>query len=326
MNTMKPRPASSPLESDTSQATVYKKSLCCTLLLFFSVSATLCTQASKSPDGSYPYNSYVIPFAVESLKLLASITAMVGLRVRGTYMCTNFSKLKFLAYCLPALCYFVSNNCMFFIIEELGPTNFQILNNLKVLSTGILMRIFLNRHLTWIRWKALILLMIGSMVSQLREGGVASHGTSRGYIFVVLNSFAAGAGGVISEKLLKGDSVKASEESIHLQNAQLYLFGTVFGLISLLSGSSLGISSSLNAFSGVNSWALATIVSLSICGVLVSYILKYLDNFAKCFVTAVSILLVALIDVAVSGGDLSLQMILGMSLTFMAIEQYNLPQ
>ena len=323
---MKAKAAHASLETEARP--LYMKGLCCFLLLCFSVSATLCTQASKSPDGSYPYNSYVIPFAVESLKLLASMIAVLATRIQGVAVGVRFSLVKFWTYCLPAICYFVSNNCMFFIIKELGPTSFQILNNLKVLSTGVLMRIFLNRQLTWIRWKALMLLMIGSMVSQLRAGD-ESQGTRRGYIFVVVNSFAAGAGGVISEKLLKGDGTKALEESIHWQNTQLYFFGTVFGFFSLLASSSDGSSSisiGLDTFSGVNSWALATIISLSICGISVSYVLKYLDNFAKCFVTAVSILLVALMDASSSGYHLSIQLLLGMILTFMAIEQYNLPQ
>ena len=56
---------------------------------------------------------------------------------------------------------------MFHIIKHLGASTFQITNNLKVLSTGIFMYVFLNRKLSWLQWKALIILAIGCMVTQL---------------------------------------------------------------------------------------------------------------------------------------------------------------
>ena len=94
---------------------------------------------------------------------------------------------------------------MFYIIKELGPTTFQVTNNLKILATAILMRMFLGRHLTWVRWKALILLVLGSAVTQLRTGDCGDVKQSTlGFALVFLNSFASGAGGVVSEKLLKG--------------------------------------------------------------------------------------------------------------------------
>ena len=55
----------------------------------------------------------------------------------------TWSLQRFLSFAIPGFCYFVSNNCMFLIIRELGPTTFQITNNLKILSTGVLIaRVF----------------------------------------------------------------------------------------------------------------------------------------------------------------------------------------
>ena len=42
------------------------------------------------------------------------------------------------------------------------------------------------------------------MVTQLESDSSLSAGTRSGYVFVLLNSVAAGAGGVVSELLLKG--------------------------------------------------------------------------------------------------------------------------
>jgi len=303
-----------------------RKVTSCFVLLLFSVSATLCTELSRSNDGDYPYNTFMIPCAVEGLKLFSSATILVFSSVTGQEVQMKLSLRRFLSFCLPALCYFVSNNCMFYIIKDLGPTTFQILNNLKVLFTGMLMFVFLGRKLSWLRWKALILLVIGSMVTQLEADSSLSAGTRSGYFFVLLNSAAAGAGGVMSELLLKGGKSVgdvAAAESIHWQNCQLYFFGFLFGMLSLLTKQNSDVEHPL---AGFNFWAVCTVVSLTMCGLMVSFILKYLDNFAKCFVQAVSMILVTVGHASTTQQSVPLRIGLGIALVCLAIEQYSLPQ
>ena len=223
---------------------------------------------------------------------------------------------------------------MFHIIKHLGASTFQIMNNLKVLSAGIFMYVFLNRKLSWLQWKALIILAIGCMVTQLSPKPQSSTSTENvklsnltGYVLVFVNIIAAGAGGVFSEKLLKGITKKTSagttETSIHWQNIQLYIFGFVFGLVSLYMDDDANISPS-NIFRGFNSFAYATVISLATCGLLVSFILKHLDNVIKCFCTALSILCVALIDSAMKNEAVPMRILLAIALTGIALEQYNL--
>ena len=296
---------------------------CCTLLLFFSVAAALSAEASKSPGGTtYPYNSFVIPCTVEAVKFLFSTLCLFSLKVRGVQVDTSISISSMCGYMFPALCYFISNNCMLIIIRELGPATFQITSNLKSLATGILMYTVLGRKLTWLQWKALVLLVIGSIVSQIpsEDNEFSSHTT--GYMYVLINCFASGAGGVVSEKMLK-NSTGVHPASIHWQNMQLYFFGFCFGMLTFAKSSAGDVSL---FFAGFNLFAYATVVSLSVSGLLVSFVLKYMDNFAKCFVSGASITVVALVQAAMKDETISLKMLLGMILTFMAIEQYNLPQ
>jgi len=296
---------------------------CCIALLFFSVSATLFAEASKSADGAYPYNTFMIPCVVEATKLCASGILLLYSKFTGEIV-MSFTLLSFLSFSLPALCYFISNNCMFFIIRELGPTTFQITNNLKILATGVLMRVFLGRKLTWLRWKALVLLVIGSAVTQLKDArDSGAQKSAAGYVFVLINSFAAGAGGVISEKLLKGNK-EGVVDTIHWQNMQLYFFGLMFGLSSSLS--TFHSVERIEPFAGFNAWAYATVASLAAAGLLVSYILKYLDNFVKCFVAALSIIFVAVVHASIEKKTVQLDLVIGIVLTCMALEQYNLPQ
>ena len=308
----------------------------CILLLFFTVSATIFTEASKLDDGTYPYNTFVIPCVVEAVKLGFSSAVLVTQRLVSSTSTRSlsFSFQRFVAYSFPAFCYFVSNNCMFYIIRCLGAPTFQILNNLKVLSTGVFMYIFLDRKLSWMQWKALIVLVVGCMVTQLGvttdgEEDRVKHQSSvlTGYSLVLVSAVASGAGGAFSEKLLKGKGLNQAnsvQETIHWQNVQLYVFGLTFGLVCLyLDGKGTG-QPGQGVFYGFNAYAYATVTTLAICGLLVSFILKYLDNVAKCFCAALSMLCVALLDSAMKHEWVPIRVTLGIVLTGIALEQYNL--
>ena len=202
------------------------------------------------------------------------------------------------------------------------------MNNLKVLSTGIFIHIFKQEAL--LVAVKLVILAIGCAV-QLTPNPQTSTSTEKvklshltGYALVFINVVAAGAGGVFSEKLLKGKTQKTSarkEISIHWQNTQLYTFGFAFGLVSLrMDDGNISLSS---VFRGFNGFAHATIVSLATCGLLVSFILKHLDNIIKCFCTALSMLCVALIDAAMKNEAVPMRILLAIVLTGIALEQYN---
>jgi len=145
---------------------------------------------------------------------------------------------------------------------------------------------------------------------------------------VLLNAVTSAAGGVVSEMLLKGS--QQARESIHRQNAQLYFFGAVFGLIAIrCSAHSTGAdvetesASGANAtFEGFNGFAFATVLSLTATGLSVSFVFKYMDNFVKCFVAAVGMLFVALVDAWQKDERPTLQLFFGITLTCLAIEQY----
>jgi UDP-sugar transporter A1/2/3 len=193
-------------------------------------------------------------------------------------------------------------------------------------STALLMRFVLSHKLTWTQVKALVLLVCGSIVTQLQPASQPSRENKQwdfvliGYVAVCVNSLAAGLGGVYSDMLLMGNATGCNE-SIHWQNCQLYFFGVVFGLVSILTqtGDKLG-----SIYDGFNGAAIGTVVALATTGLLVSFVLKYLDNFAKCFVNALSMIVVGVAHALTSRDGMQLPLIIGIVLTSIAIEQYSL--
>ena len=302
-------------------STLRLKFLSCGALLSCTVTNALFIEASKSSDGSFPYNSYVVPCLAEALKLCISALLLAFSKLSGNTCNTTFTRMRFVFFALPAACYFVSNNCTFFIVRELGPTTYQITCNLKVLATGILMRVFLGRRISWLRWKALVLLVLGTMITQLQSESIhARKNEIVGYFFVILNCFASAAGGVLSERLLKSNT---HDDSIHWQNMQLYFFGLVFGCILSYSSS---IHDWFSLFNGLNVWACACVVSIALSGLLVSFVLKYMDNFAKCFVASLAIVTVSAVETIISHETPHLNLVIGIIVTCMALDLYIVQQ
>lgn len=313
------------------------KLLSCFALVLVTVLVTIFTEGSKSSDGQYPYNTFAIPCYVEALKLI--ISTLLLLRERGSIsqprlpsrpLKTSLS--RFFAYAVPAACYFISNNCVFHVIKHLGAPTFQIVNNLKVLSTAMLMYLFLGKKLTWSQWKAMLILVVGSMVTQLdcksfSESETIDHPRSRSkaYIYVLTSAITSSVGGVTSEFLLKKtwneQGAHRHENSIHWNNVQLYFFGAIFGVLALKLSASGSLLS--EASRGFNRSAYATVCAMVVSGLLVSFILKHLDNIAKSFVMAMSMLVVALLDGLMNGGIIPIHIFLGIVLTCLALEQYS---
>lgn len=315
---------------ESGEMRVAGKVFACLSLLVLTVLSTILTEASKQADGSYAYNTFTIPCTVELVKFAFSYVALHLERKTKKRRNVRVSALSMsIKYAVPAFCYFVSNNCSFFIIRHLGPTTFQITNSLKILSTGILMQIVLGRRLSWQRWKSLILLVIGTLISRSTPNATFSDvpysNTSppyAGYAFIILNATAAGLGGVVSEKLLKTNDLNL-EDSLHWKNSQLYFFGMLFGVCKLTFLPSSQIQPHVNFFDGFNIYAYAIIFAHAAGGLAVSFILKYMDNITNCFVSGLSMLCVALVHANMQDESVSIDVFLGILLIFLATEQYH---
>ena len=58
--------------------------------------------------------------------------------------------------------------CLQFVqLTYMDPATYQILSNLKILTTGVLMWAVMRRHLSLLQWLALVLLLVGATTSQV---------------------------------------------------------------------------------------------------------------------------------------------------------------
>ena len=64
---------------------------------------------------------------------------------------------------IPLIC----SSWQFWTLRYVDPATYQILGNLKIVTTGVLFRALLQRRLSVLQWIALLLLMIGATTSQV---------------------------------------------------------------------------------------------------------------------------------------------------------------
>ena len=112
----------------------------------------LLMEASKV-NGKYPYSVATVPFFSELVKLFVSAYVLFVNLARNrsaTHVTTHWASV--LLYPIPSLVYLVHNNVQFYTMSYVDPATYQILGNLKIVTTGILFRFALRRRSTRVQW------------------------------------------------------------------------------------------------------------------------------------------------------------------------------
>ena len=122
---------------------------------------------SKNPLGAFDYSVPASTLLSEMLKLGVSSALLArelacGGGGGGGRLLHETSLPQLFSFMLPALIYFVNNNCVFYILQAVGPTTFQLLSQMKTIFTGLLFRACLKRQLAPAQYLALITLACGT--------------------------------------------------------------------------------------------------------------------------------------------------------------------
>lgn len=128
-----------------------------------------------------------MPFLAELIKLCISswlFSRQRHIQPEAARATRRFS--TSLLFLVPSVIYWVHNNVQFLTLQHLDPSAYQILGNLKIVTTGVLFWLFLKRRLSLLQWYALVLLTVGATTSQvssqgqrstLLSGGLRPHGS-----------------------------------------------------------------------------------------------------------------------------------------------------
>jgi len=292
---------------------------------FFMSLQPILVSLSKNAVGTFDYSVPASTMLSELLKLGISSSLLLYQCIQTPLVLFHEDWLiEFISFMLPAVIYFVNNNCLFFILQEVDPTTFQLLSQMKTILTGLLFRLFLKRYLTTVQYLALLTLACGTAVSQLPNTTVNAKVMTSvwGVLLSLVSSLLSALGGIYSEKLLKN----RPSASIHWQNIQLYLWGVVFNAVGFYwkdGGGSHKSSSSLLAGFGAQAWLVVICNALN--GLAISAVLKYADNIARVYAHAIAMMVTMVISIRLFGAPVTPQLVLAIILVATSTFQYNLP-
>ncbi|KAK4339363.1 hypothetical protein RND71_040825 [Anisodus tanguticus] len=254
-------------------------------------------------------------------------------------------------YPIPSIIYLIHNNVQFATLTYVDTSTYQIMGNLKIVTTGILFRLFLKRNLTNLQWMAVVLLAVGTTTSQhnlfiMKDGygSVIAHiefvlrvkgcgeascdsffsSPIQGYLFGVLSACLSALAGVYTEFLMKKNN-----DSMYWQNVQLYTFGSIFNMGRLLmddfrSGFEAGPWWQ-RLLNGYNMTTWLVVLNLGTTGLLVSWLMKYADNIVKVYATSMAMLLTMVLSVLLFNFTPTVQLFLGISICMMSLHMYFAP-
>jgi drug/metabolite transporter (DMT)-like permease len=164
------------------------------LMVFFSASVLLMASLKDKATGRYPFHPSSVVISVEALKFVVTFCVVakqgqLGL-LRGVFTLSSFR------YALPALLYMTNNTLDFAVLLYIQAPLASLLNNAKIVLTGIVFRFALGRRLNMIQWISIALLTLGMAIAKEEPGGAhSSIGPGPGGGHVAARASTSGMGG-----------------------------------------------------------------------------------------------------------------------------------
>ena len=199
---------------------------------------------SRSQEGQLYIASTAVVMS-ELTKLMVALVligleenSIVGLRNK-LYLDMVCQPVEFAKLVIPACLYTLQSNLLYVAVSNLDAVTYQVLYQLKILTTAMFSVLLLRRHLHLVQWLSLLVLLGGIalvQVSGLEATGSGDDATAalagtratlstKGLAAVMLACCSSGCAGVYFEKVLK-----SSEVSLWVRNVELALIGIVAGL------------------------------------------------------------------------------------------------
>jgi len=218
---------------------------------------------------------------------------------------------------LPALLYFVQNSLFYVALTNLAAPVFQVLYQMKLLTTAVVSVLLLQRAYSASQWASLCTLTLGSTLAIM-----ANYGSSKGeinsnvfigVIAVIAACFCSAFAGVGFEKLLKQDSISRNGSdfalpSLWMRNIQLGVYSVVFATCLLVLASCFDGQQETTApqpfLFGFSPLVWILVFLRASCGLLVAVIIKHLDNVVKSIASSVSVLAGCLVSMLLFGDEL----------------------
>jgi UDP-galactose transporter len=200
----------------------------------------------------------------------------------------------------------LQNNLVIYCLSHLDAPTYQVLAQLKLLTTAGFSALFLRKRLHRVQKIALVLLVAGVSVFyacgdthvETAGGEQSLSSTMRGVAGAVGVAISSGFAGVYLEYVMK--RTRETPVSPHIINLYMSLYGVVSAAATVYAKDG-SVVTERGLLSGYNGVVALMILSSAAGGVLTSIVISILDNIYKNFAVAVAVYISAFVSVVFFG-------------------------
>lgn len=261
-------------------------------------------------NGIIPFSSTSLVLMIEGLKLTVSLSIYVSSKKKDPkWMWPSFQKA--LPFSVPGILYSINNNLSVLMQAHMDPATYQVLGNLKIVTTAVLYRILLQRQLKIKQWVSVGLLTVAGVCDSwfsLSDNTVKKsselhlHVTLTGLVLMLIYCFISAFAGVYTEYILKKDL----NTSLHLQNIMLYIVTVAINLFTWLTSKIVAYYSDadnahFHLLEGFSIYTWLIILTQVFNGLAMSAVMKHGNNLVRLFVISCAMLFSTALSVLVLG-------------------------
>eukprot|EP01065_Artemidia_motanka_P022966 TRINITY_DN2724_c0_g2_i1.p1 TRINITY_DN2724_c0_g2~~TRINITY_DN2724_c0_g2_i1.p1 ORF type:complete len:429 (+),score=134.05 TRINITY_DN2724_c0_g2_i1:76-1362(+) len=301
------------------------------LLVVQNSTLTLTMRASRLENVQTLYLSSSAVVVCEGFKVFASIV-LLYLEMgswRAAFKCIHndiFKEpLNNIPVLVPAGMYTLQNNLQYVAASNLDPAVFQVLYQMKLVTTALLYVVFMRKSLSPLQWLAVVLLTVGIILVQLAAGGPGarqrqSESMAVGCGAVFIACLTSAAAGLYLEFIMKFTRL-----SMWIRNLQMGVLGLILGLVAAWGKDAEKIREHgfLVGFTGLV-WGVILLQSFG--GLLTAVVLKQADNVIKGFATGLAIIVSCLFSAAFFGFVITQQYLVGAATVVASVLLYSMHQ
>lgn len=309
------------------------------------------SRVTKTGDDGKEGGLYLASTAVFLMEAIKFTICASVIFHQSNYSYSNFTKamneaifkspLEILKLSVPSLTYTVQNNLLYCALTNLDAATYQVMYQLKILTTAVFSAVLLKRQFSTRKWMSLVTLTIGVALAQTsgtgdhtshhhpaHAGGEADKGLDLqaeqnrivGTVAVLCAACTSGFSGVYFERILKG----SPRVTLWTRNIQMGIPSIIIAFISIFVKDHAAVLSK-GFFQGYSPIVWTVVIVQAAGGLIVAVVVKYADNVLKVFAASFSIVVTGIISYFLFDFEPNAKFILGTACVVLAIIIYSRP-